>query len=420
MDTISELKNSRVLQILKAKNGQPTLTVNNVLIHSRYDPYREAVAFIDHHKAIYQNKDLVVAYGLGLGYHIQELLKRIDSECKLYVFEADNDILEIAKTLNVVQEVFNDHRVQLIGGYNPAFLNEFSEKLSLVDDLLLYKPSLRVLPDDYGDFKNAILDFELGRIGVERFSALLKENNKLNLTLDCNIIDDFLNKYNFEAKPVIITSSGPSLDSSIMGLRKFRSQFNLFCAGSALRTLMKFQVIPDMICIIDPSDLVAKQINGYENLNVPLCFLSSASHLAVSNFQGPKYIFYNELNQGNLTIETGKSVATALLSISIKGKANPIIFVGQDLAFIDNKHHTETFTDIYGESNEVSPYGRFETVLGVDGDQLYTNPSLLSFKRWIERTIEANPQITFFNASKGADIRGTIKSDLKEILNDAR
>ena len=104
MDEISEQKNSRVLQILKAKNGQPTLTVNNVLIHSRYDPYREAVAFIDHHKAIYQNKDLVVVYGLGLGYHIQELLKRIDSECKLYVFEADNDILEIAKTLNVVKK----------------------------------------------------------------------------------------------------------------------------------------------------------------------------------------------------------------------------------------------------------------------------------------------------------------------------
>ena len=316
--------------------------------------------------------------------------------------------------------MFNDHRVQQIGGYNPAFLNEFSEKLSSVDDLLLFKPSLRVLPDDYGDFKNAILDFELGRIGVERFSALLKENNELNLTLDYNIIDDFLNEYNFEAKPVMIISSGPSLDSNIMGLKKFRSQFNLFCAGSALRTLMKYQVIPDMICIIDASDLVAKQFNGYENLSVPLCFLSSASHLAVSNYQGPKYIFYNEQNRGNLTIETGKSVATALLSIAIKGRANPIIFIGQDLAFIDNKHHTETFTDIYGESNEVSPYDRFETVLGVNGDQLYTNLSLLSYKRWIERTIEANPQITFFNASKGAKIKGTIERDFQELYNECK
>jgi len=416
MDENIDLQDGRVIQILEAKNGQPTLTVNDVLMHSRYDPYKEAVSFIDHHKAIYQGKDCVVAYGLGFGYHIKELLKRMTFDCKLYVFEADAGILEIAKTSDEVQEVLNDHRVKLIEGYNQTFLNEFSEKLSDAGDLLLYKPSLRALANDYEDFKNAILDFELGRIGVERFSASLKENNELNLTLDYNIIDDFLDEHNFEVKPVVIVSSGPSLDSSIMGLRKFRSQFNLFCAGSALRTLMKYQVKPDMICIIDASNLVAKQLSGYENLRVPLCFLSSASHLAVSSYQGPKYIFYNDSNLGNLTIETGKSVATALLSIAIKCKAAPIIFIGQDLAFIDNKHHTETFSEIYGESNEVSQQWHYETVLGVNGDQLNTSSGLLSFKRWIERTIEANSQITYFNASKGAKIKGTIERDMKEIF----
>ena len=416
MDESIELQDGRVLQILEAKNGQPTLTVNDVLIHSKYDPSREAVAFIDHHKAIYQDKDCVVAYGLGFGYHIKELLKRMNSDCKLYVFEADAGILEIAKTLDVVQKVLNDHRVKLIEGYNHAFLSKFSEKLSYVGDLLIYKPSLRALPNDYEDFKNAILDLELGKIGLERFGAILNENNKLNLTIDYSTIEDFLYRYNFEAKPVVIVSSGPSLDASVKDLTKFRSQFNLFCAGSALRTLMKYQVKPDMICIIDAQDIVAKQISGYENLSVPLCFLSSASHSALSNYQGAKYIFYNEPNQGNLTIETGKSVATALLSIALKGRANPIVFIGQDLAFIDNKHHSETFIDIYGESNEVSQHGHYETVIGVNGDQLFTNPGLLSFKRWIERTIEANPQITFFNASKGAKIRGTIERDLQRIF----
>lgn len=416
MNGIFELYDGRVLQIFKAKNGQLTLAVNDVLLHSRYDPYKEAVTFIDHHKAIYQDKDRIVAYGLGLGYHIKELLKRIDTDCKLYLFEADTGILEIAKTSDVVQDVLSDSRVEFIEGYNQSSLSEFYEKLSGMGDLLIYKPSLRVLPNDYEDFRNALLDFELGRIGVERFSALLMENNELNLTLDYNIIDDFLNEYNFEAKPVIIVSSGPSLDLSVKGLREFRSQFYLFCAGSALRTLMKYQVKPDMICIIDASNLVAKQLSGYENLSVPLCFLSSASHLAVSNYQGSKYIFYNEPNQGNLTIETGKSVATALLSIAILGGANPIIFIGQDLAFIDNKHHTETFTEIYGESNDAQLHGSSETVLGVNGELLYTNSGLLSFKRWIERTIEANPQITFFNASKGAKIKGTIERDLEEIF----
>ncbi|WP_088228617.1 6-hydroxymethylpterin diphosphokinase MptE-like protein [Desulfosporosinus sp. FKB] len=416
MNGVFTLNDGRVLKIFETKNGQPTLAINDILIHSRYDPYKEATAFIDHHRMIYQDKNCVVVYGLGFGYHIKELLKKIGSDCRVYLFEADKAILKIVKTLDMVQEVLNDHRVKLIEGYDHNFLCRFSEKLGYVGDLIIYKPSLRALPNEYEDFKNAILDFELSKIGIERFGSLLHENDELNLTDGYNIIDDFFNKYNFEAKPVVIASSGPSLDLSVECLSRFRGRYNLFCAGSALRTLMKYRVKPDMICVIDASDLVAKQLSGYENLSVPLCFLSSASHLAVSNYRGPKYIFCNETIQGKLTIETGKSVSTAILSIALMARANPIIFTGQDLAFIDNKHHTETFTEIYGESNEAFLQGHSETVVGVSGDLLYTNSGLLSYKRWIERVIEANPQITFFNASKGAKIKGTIDRKLEEIF----
>jgi hypothetical protein len=406
----------RILRIFDARNGQPTLTVNEVLIHSKYDPDKEAVSFMDHNHGIYQDKDCVVAYGLGFGYHIRELLKRIASDCKVYLFEADNALLKKAKTLDTVQEVLKDHRVKLIEGYNQDFLNQFAEKLGRVGDLIIYKPSLRVLPNYYGNFKNAILDFEMGKIGLDRFGAILDKNDVLNQMLNHSPLDDFLKNYAFKSEPIVIASSGPSLDLCIKSLKKYRRHYKLFCAGSALRTLMKNQIEPDMICIIDAQAIVSKQFIGYENLSVPLCFLSSASHLALTNYKGPKYIFYNQPNQGSIIIETGKSVATALMSIALKGEANPIILIGQDLAYIDNKHHTEAFAEIYGESNEILTNGCYEKVLGVNGDVLLTNSGLMSFKRWIERTIEKNPGVIFFNASKGAKIIGTIEKDLDDIF----
>ncbi|AFM42716.1 hypothetical protein Desaci_3835 [Desulfosporosinus acidiphilus SJ4] len=415
MDETMTLNDGRILRIFKAKNGQPTLSVNDVLVHSRFDPAREAFSLLENNKAIYQDKENVVVYGLAFGYHVTELLKRISSDCQVYVFEADTAVLSQAKTLDLVKEMMDDRRLSLIGGDQSNFLTEFAEKLNLVENILIYKPSLRVLPRKQENLKSAILDFEVGRIAWERFGPMLERNNDLNQTLEHGTIEDFLKGFDFQVRPLIIVSSGPSLDTSIEELTKYRNQFNLFCAGSALRTLMKYHIKPDMICIIDPQDIVAKQLVGFENLGVPLCFLDTASFTALLNYQGPKYIFYNQPKVGSITINTGKSVATALLSIALQGRANPIIFVGQDLAFIGKKHHTETFSEIYGVSNDASLYSS-DTVLGINGDLLYTNSGLLSFKRWIERIIKANPQVVFINASQGAKIEGAIERNLGEIF----
>ncbi|KLU65067.1 hypothetical protein DEAC_c30340 [Desulfosporosinus acididurans] len=416
MDEVIKLKDGRVLRFFKAKNGQPTLTVNEMLLHSKYDPGKEAVAFIDHNQGIYQDKDSVAVYGLGLGYHVRELLKRIGPACRVFLFEPDQAFVKKVRTREPVQQVLSDQRVTLIEGYNYDFLSQFAEKLKYAGDLLIYKPSLRILPGDYEDLKNVILDFEMGKISIQRHGASLKENSELNQRLDYNTIEDYLNHDVFADKPVVIVSAGPSLDLVLEELLRYRSQFRLFCVGSALRTLMNHNIIPDMICIIDAQDIVAKQFSGYENLDIPLCFLSTASHLALANYLGPKYIFYNQPKQGNITIETGMSVATALLSIALKGKASPIIFVGQDLAFINNQHHTNVFTEIYGASNDAALFSSAK-VLGVNGELLDTNSGLLSYKRWIERTIAANPQVIFINASKGAKIKGTIEKNLDEIFN---
>lgn len=88
---------------------------------------------------------------------------------------------------------------------------------------------------------------------------------------------------------------------------------------------------------------------------------------------------------------------------------------GQDLAFVDNKTHTDTYTEMYSIANTVSEDGNYKRVLGVDGTYLKTTTSLLNFKYWIEKTIALNPGIKFINASKGAQIKGAPAMSLKQL-----
>jgi spore maturation protein CgeB len=56
------------------RKGQPTLRVEGVYLHSRYDPEREAAQLID--SAQLDPKRPVLVVGLGLGYHVAALVQR--------------------------------------------------------------------------------------------------------------------------------------------------------------------------------------------------------------------------------------------------------------------------------------------------------------------------------------------------------
>lgn len=95
-----------------------------------------------------------------------------------------------------------------------------------------------------------------------------------------------------------------------------------------------------MFCIIDHQfELTYKQIQGYEDLDIPFLFLDTANVETIYKYNGSKYMFTNysdNKRSENYIVDTGGSVATVILDMSIKFGGNPIIFIGQDLAYTDN------------------------------------------------------------------------------------
>lgn len=405
----------RNIEIIETKEKVSTLKVNNKFLHSKYYPIKDAKTFIENNSKVYKDKKHVLVYGIGLGYHIKELLNHIEKDCSIYVFDADEDIVKIANELRLLEEIYEDGRINLFIGYSKDFIDNFYEKLQLVDDILIHNPSIDVLPNTIEDFKLSLKSFSISKSGIANFAKLAKENYENNISVKHKSIEEFYDINNFRDEPVIIVSSGPSLDFNVKHLNDFKGKAKIFAAGSSLKTLIDNNIMPDMICIIDAHEIIANQIKGYEDLSVPLCYLSTASHEAVSSYNGPKFIFYNTPHENSMTIDTGKSVATAILDIAINGGADTIIFVGQDLAYVDNKTHAEAYSEVHKADISIPITKQYKTVQGVNGELLNTNTSLLYFKQWIENKISEHPDITFINCSKGAKIKGTIDMKLEDL-----
>ncbi|NFF82042.1 motility associated factor glycosyltransferase family protein [Clostridium botulinum] len=407
----------RNIKVFKAVNGSLTMKVDKIFIHSAYYPEKACEKFIENNKTLYINKKQVVVYGIALGYHIEKLLDKVSDDTYIYVFDVDQEIYNIGESYEVYKNFINNPKVKIYIGYNEKFLYKLKLKLREIDDILIYTPSLMVLPKEFSEIKSIFTNFKMAKISINKFKHIMEENYRFNIKENYLTMKDYYETYKFNEESVIVVSSGPSLDENIYKLKKLQNKMKIACVGSALRTLVSNGIKPYMICIIDPSELVYNQIKGFENIDIPLCFLSTASRWAVSKYNGTKYMFYNQKNNNDDTIiNTGKTVAIPTIDIVAKGMPKEIILVGQDLAFINNKSHTEYINESYKEANitnevkgELSLLKKIE---GVKGDILYTKSEYLNFKHFIELEIEKYPKIKFINCSSGAKIKGTTYMNL--------
>jgi len=114
-------------------------------------------------------------------------------------------------------------------------------------------------------------------------------------------------------------------------------------------------------------------------------------------------------------VDSGGSVATTILDIAIKMGGNPIILVGQDLAYVDGKNHAQYGSHASIYSPELKNMRR---VKGQNGEMLYTSLGLLSYKYWIENRIQKEKRI-FINATEGgAYIEGMKHIKLRDVISD--
>jgi len=416
---------SNAYQIIQNNEGQKTLKVTldlygenkSFFLHSKYHPDVEADRFArEQYKPEFS---IQILYGFGLGYHVEKIAGLLKPDSMLYVIENNLMVFRSALENMNLCPILENRNVSLIVSKDVGYISEKVKEL--IDNnldkvsFITHPASLKAIPEENEYFKFVMENWNLKKSITDDYDNTLRNNAKENLKLNSPNVGIFFDK--FKDVPIIIVSTGPSLDKNIDLLKEAKGRALIISAGSALRPLLMRNIKPDFFAIIDPQDITYNQIKGYENIGIPFIYLVTAASYTVSRYLGPKLVaYYGKYNNSSEhLVDSGGSVATTILDIAIKMGGNPIILVGQDLAYVDGKNHAQYGSHASIYSPELKNMRR---VKGQNGEMLYTSLGLLSYKYWIENRIQKEKRI-FINATEGgAYIEGMKHIKLRDVISD--
>ncbi len=336
-------------------SGAPQVEFQGRQLYDATDPLgearREVAALQGDEKA-----DVVVLFGLGMGYHAELCERRFSAP--LVVYDPSLDLIGTAlgtRTLAV-------SRTTVVNTY-ADLLSELQSRLLFKDRKVIVAaiPSYQALfPTEFGVFKQIIEQaLQNSRVIDETLAHRIQEwiraaAKNIPRAVDSPTLERL--KGRFAGKPGILISPGPSLDRNIRHLQDAKDRALLVATNSAVHPLHRAGIVPEMVVALESLDLRPQfadvpwldQIALVLGLNcfTPLYELPAKYRLPLVD---------QTVACGDWLVDTmgwhrfpsGGSVACAIFSVLYELGCDPIVLVGQDLAYSKNECYAEGAT--YGK-----------------------------------------------------------------------
>lgn len=378
----------------------------------------------------------------------------------LYSVEEVKAVLEKANenSIIIVIEPNHDMFIYTLRSKDVSFLNRknvilFSKPINELSGYLerLFKSAVYFLAGNlryYGTFFYRQYDIATFREVVKSISAAVKFNfysfgnsiedsliglhqNMQNVKCLKNSRDVSKLKNAFANVPAIIVSAGPSLDKNIQHLKEAQGKAVIIAADTIVGKLLKNGITPNFMCSIERVEEVYtyfyqdKELPQEITLVGPLLLNPNIFTEYKGNVIIPlrknvgEYIWLNTLLgfDEDSFISMGSSCAHLAFGLANHLGANPIVLIGQDLAYGDSLEKSHTSDTVYDKKS-------FNSLVNVDileapgyfGGKVKTNQIWTSFRKWFEHEI-AEKQLFVINATEGGSkIEHTVQMPLEQVI----
>lgn len=346
ISSLTELKNN--ISLCKTDLQEHNLTYNNVPIHSQNGAEIEA-------QNIFNNTEdnpnhIHVIYGLGLGYLFKEFCDKANGIVILY--EPDIEILRITLEMVDFSAELSKKNIFIaadIDSLEKIFYDIYSFANVVKCHFLNFHrntkyPELQILANELTRF-NSILANNFNFQKKQNYNFLLSAISGFKEKIKCTPLH--LLKDSFMDIPAIIVSAGPSLNKNIEILKENQDKAVIFCVGTAYKALITNGIKPDFLNAIEMYDCTTQfnefnleDVNfiseGYSNANFHE--LKYKKKFLTMSPENPANIWLADVTENDISdYETKGTVSyNALNSAYILG-CNPIILIGQDLAYTDGE-----------------------------------------------------------------------------------
>lgn len=418
--------------ILKTGSGAPTARVihrgQEAFLHSRYDPEEEAARLV---RAFKPGPDEVIfLLGPGLGYPLaafrslypENLCVVLERERTLFDLFMARAAVSLLEDPDIFYFSWNERGMlhQLI-----PYLYHIRMKKKIRFRIFRYQPVCSLFQADYDCLEKTLLEeisaFYSNCLTEAVMRPLWERNSRKNYALFNSSARLSELKNAFCRKPMIIVSAGPSLEKNIGFVREKREGAVLLCVDTALRYLVRQGLVPDYVLCLDAK---------YENLfDFKYLKTGERTELIYDIVSFPKiapmfsrrrvtYTLrmvwdfirreYREMHEDVLDplmagagdwggLQSGGSVSTNAFDLALFTGADPVYFVGLDLAYRNYKTHCRgSFKEAYllPRANRFYNYETLNFLFVVnrenirtvkDGDVIHHDFILRKYRRWFEQ-----------------------------------
>ena len=433
----------------------------NLLIHqgrdrlAAYDvenPWKEPLNVARNHNL--EKGDTTVLIGLGLGYLLRALLNHAKPGHRFLIVEPVGTFLRWTLQRMDLSNFIQDGTVNIaidregIGGAVALF-----EEMGWVENWIVLREHYTISRPEYDEIAAYTTDVinqarcntgtvmgngaRIAQNDIEALPYLLPHQGVKGLT------------GLFQGLPVVVVSTGPSLDRNIHVLKEHQDKVVIVAVAQALRPLLGWGITPDFIVTVDFGEVNMNHLKGLFGLSetIPLVALNRTYAPLIQSYQGPIFISASpqpgfEGTSVNIFedcghIGFGGSVAHMAFGLARLLGGDPIIFMGQDLALSDLSHSTQADSggrvsvdtegnitwevldprcSLYGKPSSMGPE---QWTPGYWGGMVRTNVGLASFLLAFKSLVEEVKKdgVKVYNCTEGgAAIPGTIARPLLTVL----
>lgn len=432
-----------------AKNGSKIVGIEffktMFYFNSRYNPEEDAQLYIEQE---YDSEcEMIFLIGLEFAYHAKELQKKITKKQKIVIIETNIDIFYAALENIDLSGLFSDKRVVFFVYQDTKSYSIFIE--NIVKDSSIFsnpKSILTIILPQYMQVEKKVIDnimettdycikhLQATRNTIMDISDIWLENYLENAKyLENSIpVEEFFNQ--FKGIPAYIVSAGPSLSKNIIELKKIKKDGIIFAGYTVLDVLLKHDIIPDFVVTIDGRQLIHESLEQQQTtFHIPLIYSAFTDKRLLKKHKGIKikqvlpYDEYSKflnlkLNKFCKPIYTAGTVAATIMDIAYHMGCRPIVFVGQDLAFTNNKTHVSgTYYENEADYEEEFIHRKDSIkIKDITGKEIKTNYIFMQYKKGIEDYIDLKREVCeFIDATEGgAYIRGSTVCSLADVISN--
>ncbi|MBC2400058.1 motility associated factor glycosyltransferase family protein [Clostridium tetanomorphum] len=440
----SELEGDDKFQIYRNFNDEYVLKYKNHkgdLIHytSYYNPIKQGKEMIKHID-FSKNRDCIVCIGIGLGYQLDELLKKIGEKSIIVVVERNIKLLaEVLKFKNY-SEAIKKHKIFFATG-ELEDKNLFQSISTIMrfysfNIVSMQEVTFDVFDIDYNLYTNEVAKyinnykdtyyFALGNDVDDTLLGIKNRFDNIPRYIRNPGLNDLKKEFGdvYKNKPAIIIASGPSLNKNIHFLKQAKGKALLLACDGSMASLKKNNIVPDAVGSVErvyktyEAFYKGKQFDDNIVLTAPAVVKKEIpdtfENKILSFFKDEAYArWFNDaiLDKGN--VWCGASVAQMLFGLAHELGCNPIILVGQDLAYSETgvSHVEEAEVKEQVSLEKVEVY-----VEGINGEKL---PSTYIWQKFLviyEEALRATDRKIIDATEGGALIRGSEIKTLKETI----